>query len=312
MPDILTVTMNPAVDLATVTPVVRPVHKLRCAAPLRIAGGGGVNVARVLHRLGASVMALVASGGATGAHLQALLAADGVALRAIGVSGETRENLTVTDEASRQEYRFVMPGPRLRQDEWQACLDAVSVMSPAPGCVIASGSLPPGVPQDFYARLARWARSCGSRLVLDASGPSLAAALEEGVFLVKPSLRELRELTGRSLGLPSERIAAARELVAQGRAAQVALSLGEQGALLVTQEGVWTAKALPVMVAGTVGAGDSLLAAMVWALEAGMPPGEVLAAGVAAGSVATERGGSHLVGRDAVLALMPQVAVARA
>ena len=312
MSEILTVTMNPAVDLATVTPAVRPSHKLRCAEPRRVAGGGGVNVARVLHRLGAPVMALVTSGGATGAQLQALLAADGVALRAIGVSGETRENLTVTDESSRQEYRFVMPGPRLRQGEWQACLEAVSALSPAPGWVIASGSLPPGVPEDFYARLARWARSCGSRLVLDASGPSLAAALDEGVFLVKPSLRELRELTGRSLELPSEWNAAARELVAQGRAALVALSLGEQGALLATGEGVWSATALPVKVAGPVGAGDSVLAAVVWALEAGMPPGEVLAAGVAAGSAAAEGGGADQVGRDAMLALMPQVAVVRA
>lgn len=311
MPDILTVTMNPAVDLATATPEVRPVHKLRCAVPQRIAGGGGVNVARVLHRLGAPVMALVTSGGATGAHLQALLAADGVAMRAIGVTGETRENLTVTDESSSQEYRFVMPGPRLSAGEWQACLDAVSALSPAPAWVIASGSLPRGVPEDFYARLARCVRSCGSRMVLDASGPSLAAALEEGVFLVKPSLRELRELTGHSLGQPSEWIAAARELVAQGRAAQVALSLGGQGALLATREGVWTAPGLPVKVAGTVGAGDSLLAAMVWALDAGMPSSEVLAAGVAAGSAATECGGSHLVGRGGMLALMQQVAVSR-
>jgi 6-phosphofructokinase 2 len=309
MPAILTLTLNPAVDLSTSTPVVRPTHKLRCRTPVFHPGGGGINVARVIHRLGGDCTALFTVGGPTGAQLAQLVAAEGVRAITVPIAGHTRESIAVVDEARSAEYRFVMPGPALTPAEWQACLSQVQALAPPPAFVVASGSLPPGVPEGFYAQLARAMQRRGTRVVVDTSGPGLAAALDAGVHLVKPSLRELEELVGRTLADTAARTAAARELVAQGKAQMVALSLGAEGALLASAEGAWAAQPLAVQVAGTTGAGDSMLAAMVWALAQNLPPPQVLAWGVAAGSAALLSGGTALCTHADVQRFVPQVKV---
>jgi 6-phosphofructokinase 2 len=204
-------------------------HKLRCTDTLRDPGGGAINVARVLKRLGADCRALYPAGGVLGQLLRALLDAEGVAGIAFDIAAETRESFTVLERASGREFRFVLPGPELSKKEWQACLDRVAALAEPPAYLVASGSLPPGVPDDLYARLARIARERGSRMVLDASGRALAAALEEGVYLVKPNLRELRELTGQALEAEDEWSSAASPLVTSGKAQVVALSLGHRG-----------------------------------------------------------------------------------
>jgi 6-phosphofructokinase 2 len=312
MPHILTLTLNPAVDLSTSTPSVRPTHKLRCRAPVFHPGGGGINVARVIHRLGGDCTALFTAGGASGVQLAQLVAAEGVAAVTVAIAGATRESIAVVDEARNDEYRFVMPGPTLTQSEWQACLSRVEALEPMPAYIVASGSLPPGVPVDFYAQLARAVHWRGVHVVVDTSGPALQAALDAGVYLVKPSLRELEECVGRSLGNLTKRAAAARELVAQGKAQIVALSLGAEGALLAGAEGTWVAEPLAVQVAGTTGAGDSMLAAMVWALANKQDLPHVLAWGVAAGSAALLSGGTALCERADVERFFPQVKVQRA
>jgi 6-phosphofructokinase 2 len=309
MPRILTVTLNPAVDLSTSTPNVQPTHKLRCRAPVFHPGGGGINVARVIQRLGADCAALFTVGGATGVQLAQLVADEGVSAITVSIAQPTRESIAVVDEARKDEYRFVMPGPTLTQHEWQACLAKIEMLEPAPAFVVASGSLPPGVPADFYAQLARVVHACGAHVVVDTSGPALAAALDVGVYLVKPSLRELEELVGQTLTDTTQRIDAARALVARGKAQMVALSLGAQGALLASGQGVWVAQPLAVQVAGTTGAGDSMLAAMIWALSQKLPMPQVLAWGVAAGSAALLSGGTALCTRADVERFVPQVVV---
>jgi len=196
---ILTVTPNPAIDLSASTQTVTPEHKLRCTDVRRDPGGGGINVARVLTRFGVRCRALYPAGPVLGRLLRQLLDDEGVSSIPVEIAGETRESFTVLEHASGREYRFVLSGPQLQRSEWQACLDAVATLPEAPAWVVASGSLPAGVPDDFFARLARAARARGARMVLDTSGPPLAAALEEGVYLSKPNLRELRELTGLPL-----------------------------------------------------------------------------------------------------------------
>lgn len=265
-PDILTLTMNPALDVSTSTDKVTDTHKLRCAAAQYHPGGGGINVARVLQRLGSNCLALYPAGGMNGQRLRQLLDQEQVRSQCLAIAGETRESFHVHETASGQDFRFVLPGPALSATEWQACLDVVSAL-PAPSWVVASGSLPPGVPADFYAQLTRLARARGSRVVLDSSGPALAAALAEGVHLIKPSLRELRELTGLPLETDPQRLAAARTIIAAGQAQIVALSLGEGGAMLVTAEQALRASAVPVAVASTIGAGDSFVGGLVWALS---------------------------------------------
>ena len=295
MPDFLTITPTPALDLATTTARVEPTHKLRCGSLQRYPGGGGINVARVLHRLGHAVQAWHLSGGLAGAQLAQRLAAEGVPERCLPIAGETRENLSVVEQGTGQEYRFVMPGPHLATAEWQACLDAVAQQATPARWIVASGSLPPGVPDDFYARLARIARQQGSRMVLDSSGPALAAALEEGVYLVKPSLREMRELTGQPLADAPLWQAAAQDLVRQHKAQVVALSVGAQGAVLASSGGVWQAPALPVQATtGTTGAGDCFLAALLSALDRGEPAPTALRWGLAGGAAALLAPGTAL------------------
>lgn len=266
-PDILTLTMNPALDVSTSTDRVTDTHKLRCAAAQYHPGGGGINVARVLRRLGSNCVALYPAGGTNGQRLSGLLDHEQVSSHCLAIAGETRESFHVHETASGRDFRFVLPGPALSATEWQACLDVVSALAAAPPWLVASGSLPPGVPADFYAQLTRLARARGSRVVLDSSGPALAAALMEGVYLIKPSLRELRELTGLPLQTDTQRLAAARTIISAGQAQIVALSLGEEGALLVTADQALRASAVPVQVASTIGAGDSFVGGLVWALS---------------------------------------------
>lgn len=309
MTDILTVTMNPAVDVSTSTGQVVATHKLRCDSAQREPGGGGINVARVVQRLGGSCAALYAAGGAPGLLLGQLLDAEQVSSLRVDIAGETRENFTVRDRSAHLEYRFVLPGPELSAPEWQACLDRIAAPAIEPRYLVASGSLPPGVPADFYARCARLARERGLHFILDTSGPALAAALDEGVYLVKPSLRELRELSGKPLTSESQWRGAAQQLVDEGRAAVVVLSLGEGGALLVTADGVSFSPALPVQVTSSVGAGDSFVGGMVTALARNRALDDAFAYGVAAASAALLTSGTGLCRAEDVERLYRQVVV---
>src|SRR6476620_7446582 len=233
MAAVLTITPNPSVDTWTTTGKLVSQAKLRCTMPLHHPGGGGINVARVLHRLGIDVLALHVANGPTGEALAQLLADEHLPVLQVAGAGDTRRAWTVIETSSGCEYRFVLPGPALPESAFAAVMDHLATLQPPPAMVVLSGSLPSACTDDFYARLARSARSRGSAVALDASGAPLAQALAAGVDLVKPSLRELREVTGATLGTMQERIAACRSLLASGSARIVALTLGAEGALLV-------------------------------------------------------------------------------
>ncbi|WP_428390401.1 1-phosphofructokinase family hexose kinase [Lichenicoccus sp.] len=290
---IATLTMNPTIDVAAQAQRVRPTHKLRTFAERQDPGGGGVNVASVVHALGGRSLALIMAGGASGRLLEELLDDAGVARRTVAIAGRTRTSHTVVDASNGYEYRFIAQGPTVTESEWTAMLDTIGGVEA--GWLIASGSLPPGVPEDFYARLAAAAGHRGSRFVLDTSGPALRAGLAGGgVELVKSSLTELESVAGRKLADEAAQQAAATHIVRSGRARMVALTLGEKGALLVWEEGALRLPALDVVVNGTVGAGDSFLAGMVMALAEGREPADAFAWGVAAGAAAvTVPGTAH-------------------
>ena len=290
----LCLTMNPSVDLATETELVVPTHKLRCGDTLHDAGGGGVNVARVLTRLGGHCLSVCPTGGSSGQWLQRRMREEGLDSVFLPIADETRVSFTVHEHSTGAEFRFVMPGPHLSEAEWMAALAQVQGLQPFPAIVVASGSLPPGAPADFYARLARLCRAQGARMVLDTSGPSLAAALAEGVYLFKPNLKELAELVGRSLETPEQWQAAAQQLVREGRTEVVALTLGHLGALLVTRDAVWSAPPLDVPVASAVGAGDSFVGGLVWALQQGQPLEQAFGWGIAAGTATLLSAGTAL------------------
>lgn len=309
MTDILTITLNPALDVATSCEQLQPSHKLRCSHAERFPGGGGINVARVVQRLGGDCLALYLAGGSVGDRLQELLQAERVPSHRLFIANETRESFSVLETRTGREYRFVLPGPALTQAEWQGCVDFLAAVEPAPRYVVLSGSLPPALPIDSYAQLARLAQSRGCKVVLDSSGAPTAAALAAGVFLIKPSLRELADITGAQLDNETQWRAAAQSLLHDGRAELVALSLGERGAMLFSADGAWRADALQVNVRSTTGAGDSFLAAMVWALNQDMALPRAFRYGVAAGSAALVHAGTTLCRADDVARLVHQVQV---
>lgn len=310
-PHVLCLTMNPSVDLATETEAVVPTHKLRCGATLHDAGGGGVNVARVLTRLGGHCLSVCPTGGSPGQWLQRRMRDEGLETVFLPITDETRVSFTVHEHSTGAEFRFVMPGPHLSAAEWQGALQHMQDLQPFPEIVVASGSLPPGVPTDFYARLARLCRAQGARMVLDTSGPALSAALAEGVYLFKPNLKELTDLVGRALETPEQWQAAARQIVLGGQAEVVALTLGHLGALLVTRDALWSAPPLDIPVASAVGAGDSFVGGLVWALQQGQPLERAFSWGIAAGSATLLSAGTALCKPDDVRRLQAQVQVTR-
>jgi 6-phosphofructokinase 2 len=309
MPRIVTFTPNPAVDVSTSTDKLVDTRKLRCGPVRRDPGGGGINVARVIKRLAGDVLALYPAGGATGRLLQRLVEQEGILSITVTVADETREDFTVREEETGLQYRFVMPGPCLTESEWQACLDALGGLGAGIDFIVASGSLPGGVPEDFYARAARQAARLGTKFVLDSSGPALAAAMTEPVFLIKPNLGELSRFVGGPLPTEEKCIGAARRFITSGQTEIVALTLGHRGALLVTRDRAFRAPPLDVKVESAVGAGDSFLGGMVFSLARGSAIEEAFRYGIAAGSAALLSPGTQLCRADDVEALYEKVII---
>lgn len=269
---IVTLTMNTALDVAADADEVVPTEKVRCRAVRYDAGGGGVNVARFAAALGASVSAVFTAGGSTGFRVVDLLDSSGVLGVPVPIDGATRESFTVNERATGKQYRFVLPGPTLSAGEQARCLEALRRAAYSAQFVVASGSLPPGVPLDFYQRVADICREAGALLILDTSGGGLSH-ITSGVYLLKPSVRELRECVGRPLTTEAEQLAAAHELVDRGVARVVVVSLGAQGALLAASSESHRFPALPVTAVSGVGAGDAMVAgitvglAQAWGLD---------------------------------------------
>lgn len=282
---IVTVTMNPALDISTDAEVVMPTDKIRCGAARYDPGGGGINVARVARALGASVVAMFPAGGASGDLVTDLLDRAGVPLSRIRIAEPTRESFTVNERSTDRQYRFVLPGPALSVAEQAECLTRLRALAGSADFVVASGSLPPQLSPDFYNRIAEVCDELDVPLLLDTSGSGLRHLVGGRAFLLKPSVRELRECVGRDLRDEAEQLAAARELIECGRARNVLVSLGAQGALLVGSEGVpQRHPAVAVPPGSGVGAGDAMLAAVTVGLSRGWPLTKSVRLGIAAGA----------------------------
>jgi 6-phosphofructokinase 2 len=308
MTDILTITLNPALDVLTTIDTVSDTHKMRCGPTLKHPGGGGVNVARVLHRLGANCVAVYLAGGVTGERHHQLMRAEKVRCHVMPMAEETRESFSVHELSSGHDFRFVLPGPQVSAAEYEACFDHVAQHLPKHMLVI-SGGLAPGIPNDFYARLSALAKQHGVRVVLDTNGPALTEALKVGVYLFKPSLRELRDLTGQDLPDLDSQVAAAQQLIHSGQAEIVAVSLGAEGALVVSATEQWRARSVNVEVKTTIGAGDSFVAGMVWSLARGDSLVKAFQYGLASGAAALLAPGTSLSQAADVHYLLPPVVV---
>ncbi|KUI30356.1 phosphofructokinase [Mycobacterium sp. IS-1742] len=281
-PTIVTLTMNPALDITTSAPQVRPTSKIRCARARYDPGGGGINVARTAFVLGESVSAVFPVGGPSGDLLTELLGKADVPFRRVAIGEPTRESFTVNDDSSGRQYRFILPGPSLTPQEQAKCLEELRYEARVAQFVVASGSLPPGVPPDFYQRVADICRELGARLILDTSGDALQR-VRSGVFLLKASVRELRERVGRELLDEADQLTAAHELIDSGVAEMVVVSLGSKGALLATSQDSRRFPPVPVEAVSGVGAGDAMVAAIVVGLTRGWSPSKSVQFGIATG-----------------------------
>ncbi len=307
MPGIATLTLNPTIDVAYEVERIQHTRKMRTKTEYYEPGGGGINVARVFVRLGGNACSYYLSGGATGHALDGLLDEHGLVRNRIAIRGHTRIAAAVLDRESGREYRLVPPGPSVEPGEWQACLDQ---LAKAPcDYMVASGSLPPGVPDDFYGRLVALMARRDIPVVLDSSGPGLRGGLAGGgVFLVKPSVGELRQLTGRDLSDPAAIAEAAMELVAAGQARHVAVTMGHEGALLASAEQQLHLPAVEIEARSAVGAGDSFLAAMVHAISQGWEIGDAFRFGIASGAAAVMSAGHDLARPDDIRRLYAGIA----
>ena len=288
---VVTVTMNPALDISTSAPAVRATDKVRCTVPRRDPGGGGLNVARVLHSLGEDATAVFPSGGHCGRAIADLLSGEQVRFFAEPISGSTRESFTVDDISTGQQYRFVLPGPMLTDAEVDSCLARVRKFATESRFVVVSGSLPPGVGCDFCQRLADSLTDTGAQLVVDTSGGALRG-LQRGVYLVKPSIRELREWVDGPLETKAEQAAAARSIVEGGVSEVVVVSLGADGALVVTADICEYVPSVDIASISGVGAGDSMVAGIVYSLVHNRSLVEAVQFGVAAGAAMLQTPGT--------------------
>ncbi|GAB7465540.1 6-phosphofructokinase II [Enterobacter hormaechei] len=294
MASIYTLTLSPSLDSATMTPQIYPEGKLRCSAPVFEPGGGGINVARAITHLGGKATAIFPAGGATGEHLVALLVDEQVAVDTVDARDWTRQNLHVHVESSGEQYRFVMPGAKLSDDEFRQLEEKVLTIESG-SLLVISGSLPPGVKTEKLTALVQAVLQRGIRCIVDSSGDALKAALEPGQLeLVKPNQKELSALVNRELNQPDDVRTAAEELVRTGKAHRVVVSLGPQGALAVDKTGCVQVVPPPMKSQSTVGAGDSMVGAMVLKLAQGASLLEMARYGVAAGSAATINQGTRL------------------
>lgn len=301
---IVTLTVNPAVDLATKAETVRPGHKIRTFDERYDPGGGGINVARVISELGGQALALFASGGVTGRFVEEMLTTANVPWQAVRIQNACRISVTVRDQSKGEEYRFVPRGPQLGEADCAKILETLRHLEA--DWVVASGSLPPGVPSDFYKNTAGIVAGRGAKFVLDTSGSALTASLGEGLFLLKPSLSEFEAIVGQQVrDLPGQMMQAKR-LVQSGAAQMVALTLGAGGAILATADRVIHSPAVAVAERTGVGAGDSFLAGLVFGLAEQRPIEGTLRLALACGAAAVQGVGTAAVRRAAVADLLEQ------
>jgi 6-phosphofructokinase 2 len=290
--DIVTLTINPSLDKSTQFTGLVPEQKIRCESPRYDAGGGGINVSKAILRLGGESLCVFTSGGSPGIKLEELVQKEGITIKTIPTQNWTRENFVALDTNTNAQYRFCFPGEPISDVEKGTILQTFQELKT--NYLVASGSLNEGLSADFYQQIADFSKISGTKLIADTSGEALKKVLEKGVYLAKPNIGELAKLIGVEHLEINEVAPAARKLIEKGSAEIVVVSLGAKGAVLVTATQTEFIPAPNVVKKSTVGAGDSMVGAMVWALAQNKPLKEVVQWGVACGSAATMNEGTQL------------------
>ena len=313
---ILSVTLNPSVDHALFLDELRVGDTNRVQRTERDAGGKGVNLSRVVAELGARTMATGFLGGGPGAYVRNVLDQQQVEHCFIEVAGETRINFSVESAAGDPPTTFNEQGPPIDQAGLDALTSKVRELLPKTNWVTLGGSLPPGVPQDFFKTLAKLTRDHGCKVALDADGAPMRLGMEAGPDFIKPNSKEAERLTGRKITSDESALAAAKSfydelLSKRDTPAIVVLSMGERGAIMACEGGVYRGHSPEVKVRSTIGSGDSLIGAMLWAIEEGKPLEEAFAWGLAAGAATATTDGSRICDHETILKLLPSARVDR-
>ncbi|HLO37197.1 MAG TPA: 1-phosphofructokinase family hexose kinase [Lacibacter sp.] len=289
---ILTVTLNPCIDKSSVAEQLKPEAKLRCTEVVNEPGGGGINVSKALKKLETASVALFPSGGHNGAMLCSLLKEEEIEFHAVDTKVETRENWIVLESTTNNQFRFTFPGRAVQEETMITLIDHIRSFSPS--YVIASGSLPPGLPDYFYGLIVKNAKTVGARCIVDTSGPALQALQGKGAYLIKPNISELCKMLNVETLAKDEVPNAAQQAIHDGYAELIAVSMGPDGAWLVSSDEQYFAAAPKVEKRSTVGAGDSMVAGISFMLQQNRSLKEVIAFGVACGSAATMNDGTQL------------------
>lgn len=297
---IITVTLNPCVDHTLFVDALRPHDTNRVSSVEIDAGGKGINAARVITGLGGSVIATGFLGGNNGVLVRNALDRESVAHDFTAIAGETRINFAVEDLTGLPPTCFNEPGPTVTLQEIDALLQHLQLHLSKAHWLLLAGSTPPGLTPEVLSRLGNLARENSVRFAVDADGENLRAACSAGPSLVKPNVNEASRLLGRPLVTVSDILAAANEIreMIIGHAPAVSpiviISRGAEGAIMRDTAGFWMGKTPQVEVRSSVGSGDSMVAAVLTALDRGRPAHEALALGMAAGAAAAQREGSGL------------------
>ena len=306
MAKIITLTLNPAIDKTTYTTKVVPEKKLSCSHPIYQPGGGGINVSRALSHLGTHTTPIYLAGGFTGSHLQQLLAKEGIGSVVVPIECNTRTNLTVVEESTGLQFRFGMVSPAIKESEWKFCLQLLEQQVDF-DYIIASGSLPPEVPMDFFGQVAQIAKAKNARLIIDTSGEALQHAINVGVFMIKPNLTELSALYGKEELTIDKIKEAGQSIIARGACEAMAISMGPDGAIIVTKDEYYHIPSPSVIVKSTVGAGDSMVAGIVYGLTNNWNWKDTVSYGVACGTAATLNEGTQLCKKEDVERLFAEI-----
>lgn len=299
MKKIITITLNPCLDKGTTVKDIVPEKKLACSSPILEAGGGGINVSRALEHLGCMSLAIYMYGGYTGKKLHEMMLQTGIECVPFEIAGDTRENLIVVDTTKNAQYRFGMKGDALNESEWQKPLTFLENNS-GYEYVVASGSLPIGVPLDFFGRVAAIVQKKGAKLIIDTSGEALKHAINEGVFMIKPNLDELSFLNGVEELKQEDVEIAAKNIINNKGAEVIVVSMGANGAILITKDETIQIPSPKVELKSTVGAGDSMVAGLVLGITRKYNWKDTLKLGIACGSAATMNEGTSLCKKEDV------------
>ena len=288
---VLTITMNPAVDVNSEADKVITNQKVRCVKPDYDPGGGGINVARVITRLGVQAKAFYLAGGITGDYLTYLMKEEKVPHEVVTINGMTRENTSIIDNKTGEQYRFVFPGPEIQESEWEESLKWIEENIAQYDIVVGSGSLPPGVPTDFYSKIAELALGKDKMYVLDTSGETMVEGIKNGATFIKPNQEEFEELRKRTgSGTNDELI---QKLFDQG-IENIIYTRGKEKTLLINKRGRKEFVPPEIEVNSSIGAGDSFIGGLVAGLMKGMQSPKAVCYGISAAASTLKSAGTDL------------------